>query len=72
MIRGTFLDSTSTLDPILVTEEVDQLELRINNVAFVILGTAMKGSDTALTYTQYVNALESEKNAVSTETSGKN
>ena len=69
MIRGTFLDGTQSLDPILVIDEVDQLELRINNVAFVILGTAMKGSDTALTYTQYVNALESEKNSSATEPS---
>ena len=61
MIRGTFLDSMDTLDPILVTEEEDRLTTRINNVAFVILGTCTKGSDSALTYTQYMEALEEEK-----------
>ena len=63
MVRGTYLDSMSRLDPILKTEEGDLLKTRINNVAFVILGTAMKGSDTALTYVQYMEELENGKNA---------
>ncbi|SCW39302.1 alkaline phosphatase isozyme conversion protein [Ruminococcaceae bacterium YRB3002] len=66
MIRGTFLDSTETLDSILVTEESDLLTTRINNVAFVILGTCTKGSDSALTYTQYMEALEQDKEADNT------
>jgi len=61
MIRGTFLDSADTLDPILITEENDILQSRINNIAFVMLGVAMKGSDTALTYTEYMEAMESER-----------
>lgn len=63
MIRGTYLDSMTKLDPILKTPEGDQLEVRINNVAFCILGTAMKGSDTALTYVQYMEAKDNDKNA---------
>lgn len=63
MIRGTYLDSIDRLDPILNGEEGDLLATRINNVAFVILGAGMKGSDTALTYTQYMAALESERSA---------
>jgi len=63
MVRGTYLDSMNRLDPLLKTEEGDQLQVRINNVAFVILGTAMKGSDTALNYVQYMEALENDKNA---------
>ena len=61
MIRSTYLDSVDVLDPILVTEESDLLQTRINNVAFVILGVGMKGSDSALTYNQYMDALEEER-----------
>ena len=61
MIRSTYLDSVDVLDPILVTEECDLLQTRINNVAFVILGVGMKGSDSALTYNQYMDALEEER-----------
>ncbi|MBP5262578.1 MAG: hypothetical protein J6Z43_10690, partial [Clostridiales bacterium] len=56
-----YLDSVDVLDPILVTEESDLLQTRINNVAFVILGVGMKGSDSALTYNQYMDALEEER-----------
>ena len=61
MIRGTYLDSMATLDPILITEESDVLQTRINCIAFIIIGVGMKGSDTALTYTEYMEALESER-----------
>ena len=69
MVRGTYLDSMKVLDPILKTEESDLLEVRINNVAFVILGVIMKGSDTALTAEQYKEALEEEKRPSSSQTS---
>ena len=63
MIRNTLLDDSKVLDEIYVTEEDDLLRTRINCLAFIILGVGMKGSDSALTYTQYVNALESERAA---------
>ena len=66
MIRGTLLDNMEVLDRINKTEESDLLEVRINNVAYVILGVIMKGSDTALTAEEYKAALESEANAVNT------
>jgi len=62
MIRGTYLDSMKVLDPIHKTSEADLLQVRINNVACVILGLVMKGSDSALTAEQYKAALEEEKN----------
>ncbi|SEV84655.1 alkaline phosphatase isozyme conversion protein [Ruminococcaceae bacterium KH2T8] len=52
-IRNTFLDSTEVLDPILVTEEKDILEIRINNIAYVILESMLKGSDFAMTHEEY-------------------
>ena len=62
-VRGTLLDGTSTLDPVLVTDESDRLEIRINNTAFVTLESLLKGSDTAMTQQQYdemINSLETE------------
>ena len=41
------------LDPILVTEEKDILEIRINNIAYVILESMLKGSDFAMTHEEY-------------------
>lgn len=52
-VRNTNLDSTSKLDEILVTEDKDLLEVRINNTAFVVLESMMKGSDYGLTLQQY-------------------
>ena len=52
-IRSTFLDSSAVLDEILVNEERDLLEVRINNVAFAILESMLKGSDYGLTASQY-------------------
>ncbi len=54
MIRSTPIDSSTTLDQFMVTEEQDLLELRINCVAYIILESMMKGSDYAMTYSQYV------------------
>ena len=59
-VRGTTLDSSAVLDPILVTDESDKLEVRINNTAFVVLESLMKGSDYGLTYEQYQEALIEE------------
>ncbi|MCR5199943.1 MAG: M28 family peptidase [Saccharofermentans sp.] len=59
MIRSTPIDSSTTLDQFMVTEEQDLLELRINCVAYIILESMMKGSDYAMTYSQYV-ALQDE------------
>lgn len=56
-IRGTFLDSTDVLDPILVTEEKDILQIRINNIAFTILESMRKGSDHGMTREQYEQLL---------------
>ncbi|MBO4635637.1 MAG: M28 family peptidase [Clostridiales bacterium] len=56
-IRGTYLDASSILDPILNTEEGDRLEIRINNTAFVILESMMKGSDYGVTYEEYQDIL---------------
>lgn len=64
IIRGTYLDSASSLDPILVTDESDRLEIRVNNTAYVVLETLMKGSDYGLTkeqYDQYIIDKEAEK-----------
>ncbi len=52
-IRGTLLDSTEILDPLYVTEESDRLEIRINNVAYCILESMLKGSDAGLTHAEY-------------------
>lgn len=55
MVRGTPLDSQQTLDSFLVTEEGDQLQIRINCVSYIILESMMKGSDFALTYEEFDN-----------------
>lgn len=53
MISGTWLDSTTVLDAVLVTEDTDQLEVRINNVAYVIIGSLIKGSDYGMTIDEF-------------------
>ena len=53
MVRGTPLDSMQTLDTFLVSEEGDQLQIRINCVSYIILESMMKVSDFALTYEEY-------------------
>ena len=54
MIRGTYLDSTEVLDEVLMTEDgTDVLQTRINNVAFVILESLLKGSDYGITHEAY-------------------
>ena len=58
MISKTYLDSSELLDEILTKNDVDKLELRINNVAFIILETIMKGSDHALTHQEYQDLLK--------------
>ena len=58
MVRSTPLDSSSILDPFMVTEERDQLQIRINCIAYVILESMMKGSDYAMTYNEYMSLQE--------------
>lgn len=67
-IRGTYLDASSILDPILNTEEGDRLELRINNTAFVILESMMKGSDYGLTSQQYEEEMRERERAATAVT----
>lgn len=52
-LRGTPLDSSEILDPILCTEEKDILMIRINNIAYTILESMRKGSDYGMTQEQY-------------------
>lgn len=62
-IRGTLLDGTSTLDPVLNTDGTDRLMVRINNTAYVTLESMMKGSDYAMTtqqYNDYLNSVNQE------------
>ena len=60
MLRNTPLDSSELLDSFLVTEEGDQLQIRINCVAYVILESMMKGSDYAISYNEYVEMQNSQ------------
>lgn len=54
IIRGTLIDSSSLLDPILDTQkDGDRLEIRINNIAFIILESMKKGSDDGMTNEEY-------------------
>ena len=52
-ISNTFLDSSEALDEVLKTDEKDILEIRINNTAYVILESLLKGSDYGMTKQQY-------------------
>ena len=53
-IRGTYLDSTEILDEVLTGEDgTDILEVRINNISYVILESMMKGSDYGMTHDEY-------------------
>ena len=56
-VRGTPLDSSSYLDPVLNTEEKDILVIRINNIAYTILESMRKGSDYGMTQEQYEQML---------------
>lgn len=60
MIRSTPLDSTLLLDSFKVNEEEDLLQIRINCVAYIILESMMKGSDYAMTYSEYLEWQNSE------------
>ena len=64
IISDTYLDSSAVLDEYLVTDEKDPLEIRTNNIAYVILGTLEKGSDYGLTKAQYEEALQKAKATV--------
>ena len=55
MVRSTPLDSSATLDSFKVNEDGDLLQIRINCVAYVILESMMKGSDYAMTYSEYMS-----------------
>ena len=57
-ISGTLLDSSTILDEVQVTEEKDLLEIRINNIAYCIIGSLKKGSDFGLTHEQYEESLK--------------
>ena len=52
-VRGTLIDSSTVLDPVLNTEEKDILMIRINNIAYTILESMRKGSDYGMTQEQY-------------------
>ena len=58
IIRSTPIDSSMILDPFMVTEERDQLQIRINCIAYIILESMMKGSDFAMTYNEYMTLQE--------------
>lgn len=60
MVRSTPLDSSMLLDQFKVNEEGDLLQIRINCIAYVILESMMKGSDYAMTYSQYIEWQNSE------------
>ena len=60
MVRSTPLDSSMLLDQFKVNEEGDLLQIRINCIAYVILESMMKGSDYAMTYSQYLEWQNSE------------
>ncbi|MBO4459197.1 MAG: M28 family peptidase [Clostridiales bacterium] len=61
IVRGTPLDSTAVLDPVLVTEEKDLLEVRINCIAFVMLETIKDGTSNGMTEAEYKAFLENQK-----------
>ena len=61
IVRGTPLDSTAILDPVLVTEEKDLLEGRINCIAFVMLETIKDGTSNGMTEAEYKAFLENQK-----------
>ncbi|MCQ2481903.1 MAG: M28 family peptidase [Clostridia bacterium] len=59
MISNTYLDSSEFLREVFKSkkDDSDRLEVRINNVSYIIMETIMKGSDNALTLTEYQNLL---------------
>ncbi len=60
MVRSTALDSSATLDSFKVNEDGDLLQIRINCIAYVILESMMKGSDYAMTYSEYMSLQNGE------------
>ena len=70
-ISGTFLDSSAILDEVQVTEDKDLLEIRINNIAYCIIGSLQKGSDFGLTHEQYEESLRSITTEPSETSKGK-
>lgn len=60
MVRSTALDSSLTLDSFKVNEDGDLLQIRINCIAYVILESMMKGSDYAMTYSEYMSLQNGE------------
>lgn len=69
-IRGTLLDSSVVLDGVLKTEEGDLLELRVNNVAFIILESLHNSADDGMTQKEYDQFLEEQKKASETSNNG--
>ncbi len=61
MVRGTPLDSTVILDPVLKNEEQDLLQIRINCIAFVMLETIKDGTSNGMTESEYKEFLENQK-----------
>jgi len=71
-IRSTLLDSTTVLDAVLKTEEQDLLEVRVNNVAFIILESLLNSPTDGMNekeYLEYKEQLEREAEAAATATS---
>lgn len=68
MISNTYLDSSELLGAVLKKGDTDRLELRINNVSFIIMETIMKGSDHALTLSEYQELLKTPTEEVSDTT----
>lgn len=60
MISNTYLDSSEFLYEVFKSKknDTDRLEVRINNVSFIIMETIMKGSDNALTIAEYQELLK--------------
>ena len=61
IVRGTPLDSTVILDPVLKNEEQDLLQIRINCIAFVMLETIKDGTSNGMTESEYKEFLENQK-----------
>ena len=61
IVRGTPLDSTVILDPVLKDEEQDLLQIRINCIAFVMLETIKDGTSNGMTEGEYKEFMENQK-----------
>jgi len=62
VVRGTALDSEDLLSQFKFTEDMDQLQIRINCVAYIVLESIMKGSDYAMTKAEYQTLINESAN----------